>query len=547
MAAWDAVLEQFPISLPMLDYSAVVCVDDCAVVEAASRMFTLSRDWIVVIFLNGMVEAGLIKSWLCNTRVINGVWQRTLIVTPDLGLVEHLFDWNADLHLVHWESSIDEEMLALREMEGDKLFSPVHRLSLTRQILENGISILLAEPGSVWTSDPFLSLPQERTWDIAAAWDRNQYSLKLAFLRSTTATCDALQATEALSKDFISECKYSSQCRMGEELDYVSQIFTEYVRLNQIGVVVLELDPDDHASDIWYLKRTITSECIMPTSIRAADKGSKSSCTETRMQQFGHWYVTDYQSTCSIHSIADIVRSVQKWLRCGNIYLNGNRGAGYGAIATDHENEYFFARPLHESAVVYSFEPSADLAFELRLAARFGVLVHVFATNPAAFEQYLAVNELLVDSKTQRELTTPKNLDIARYRELILETQLKPEQLQFYPYALKTGQSRAKIQEKSLTEIMRDLGHVHVELLKLNVQATAEQVAQMLTSRPKYFVSGPLLSAKLHDKSNITNYKAVDIRGGSVTWMPSRYVHKNPTDLLYDIKLLLIKKTLDCI
>ncbi len=66
-----------------------VCVGDCAVISAAKRIFSKTKDWVIVIIFND-AYLPMTKSWLCNTQFMDSVWEKALLISTDLTSVDIL-------------------------------------------------------------------------------------------------------------------------------------------------------------------------------------------------------------------------------------------------------------------------------------------------------------------------------------------------------------------------------------------------------------------------------------------------------------------------
>ena len=525
MEQWHPVLESFPAEPVVLDYAAKVCMGDCAVVDAAARVFTLIRDWIVLLVVGGAEEVGLAKSWLCNTRLVSAMWDRTLVVSTHLKTVEALFEWDSEVKVMHW-------VLASAGTSSPEDHPPtdapsIRLLSVTRRILERGIPVMLAEPGCVWTADPLLSMPQDVYWDIAAAWDGSQYSMGLAYFQPTMLARDALNAVEAVATDLFRDSADDDLNRVPPD---VGEVFTNYVRFVQDGVGVVDLDPDLHASSLWYDERSASRRCILPLSVRARGvEGSVSNSVST-LNRFGQWYIASDESKCSVDTMEAVRTSVQKWLPpCpfplgeDECFLNGSA-------------RRLFARPLAKSAIVYSFVTDADLFFELWIASRYGASIHIFSNHSQDIEFFLAVKELLSSGESNRPLKAPSIFDSATCENWVQQFKVKSDQLHLHSYlSCKYADGTSNVDSdlfkaslgprscssigkpRTLLEAMQDLEAGSIDLVRMNIELTQDEIAQVLTRRPKYILLSANLFVSVFSKSPPQDYEALESSDGSVT------------------------------
>ena len=493
MEQWHPVLESFPAEPVVLDYAAKVCMGDCAVVDAAARVFTLIQDWIVLLVVGGAEEVGLAKSWLCNVRLVGGMWNRTLVVSDDLRTVEDLFDWNSEVNVVHWELASSSPVVDSPHSDAPS----IRLLSVIRQILEEGIPVMLAEPGCVWTADPLVSMPgrSDVAWDAALAWLGSQYSLSPAYFRPNEKTSAALSAISSVIslhfRDIVPE-----ELDIKSTLHEIADIFTAYIRSNQDMITVIDLDPDLHAGNLWDRERTGAAQCIVPRSVCAEIIGGEANLSNTlsMMQHFQKWFVSNDGLKCSTYSIEDVHKELLNRIRCGSILVEENCGAHSGCAKSNASE--FFTQHLDDSSTIYSFGTSQDMSYELGIAARYGASIHLFDTDLAAVEQYLAVLELVTRGVTSRQMKSPAFLEDAAYKSKILQLNVRAQQLQFHPYCLMNDERREYTNETcpssrilSLKQIMKSLGHERIDLIKLNFELSQPQADQVFDILPKRIIA----------------------------------------------------------
>lgn len=129
-------------------------------------------------------------------------------------------------------------------------------------------------------------------------------------------------------------------------------------------------------------------------------------------------------------------------------------------------------------SVIYSFGIGRDLSLDLTLIARHGVQVHAFDPTPASLEWVrrqvlppaLRVHDIgLAAFDGQLEFHAPRN----------------PGSAHFSPVRRYRQDSGATFAApvRTLTTIMRDLGHDHIDLLKMDIEGGEYAVIADLVSR----------------------------------------------------------------
>ena len=410
------------------------CFEDCAVVDAARRLFANAKDWVIIILFN-RAYIPMTKSWLCNTIFMKGVWQKTLFISSDRAAVHDMIIWNSSLNVVHWDISEDySQELKFGQLQYFRLMS--QRVSLMVHILEAGVPILLAETDSVWTKNALEFLPPRSDWDIAPAWDMIQYMMGFIFIRPTEASLRVFRTIhseyESVLLEYIDEgmdfvIDWEARAFAGDSL-----MFLNYVRLAVDPKLKVEaLDFDTHVGGNWYVERS-RSKCAIPVTIQnnwLAGNDRK----VTRMRDFGQWFLSDDDETCTANSPSQVLNSVAKWVKCASSAFVGL--CGPGCIGT-HSNGRFWARRLNPDSVVYSFGFGEDLSFEIGLAARYGVTVHLFDPSPRAMEHFLWVRGVLDGEESHRNAPSIGNMTGKMYGDIIRSSTIKKEQLVFHSIAL---------------------------------------------------------------------------------------------------------------
>ena len=524
------------------------CLGDCSVVNAAKRIFSLTKDWVIVIVFNS-AYIPMTKSWLCNTESMKRIWRQTLFVSSDPGAVYDMLAWNSSLNLVQWDTANDySDELKFGQVQYFHLMRD--RLSLVLHILEAGVPILLAETDSVWTSDALHTVPAGADWDIAAAWDMMQYMMGFMFIRPTEASLAAFRTIHDEYESILLQY-------LDEENDFVidlndrafagdSIMFLNYVRSHQGQLKAVVLDLDMHVGGNWYVERS-RSKCVTPVTIQNNWLvGNERKVA--RMREFGQWFLADDDATCAANSPAQIFHSASKWVRCASSGFVGL--CGPGCIGSPARGR-FWARSLDAGSVVYSFGFGEDLSFEIGLAARYGVTVHLFDPSARALEHFLWVQEILDRGVSQKSAPAVANMSGDEFRDLVRGSTVNRDQLVFHPVAIAAtadagaavcfqqppsnprhgqtlcrgvncscqGQSAAA---KSLNAVMKELGHVGLDLVVLDIGGQEANVALHLQGAepPRYLlieVHEPTSNLSLLS-SMLTKYNLVKRDGRYGTW-----------------------------
>jgi len=154
-------------------------------------------------------------------------------------------------------------------------------------------------------------------------------------------------------------------------------------------------------------------------------------------------------------------------------------GSGYGGWAVP--NGY-----IGKEAVVYSFGVGEDISFDLDLIEKFGVVVYAFDPTPKSVAwinaQHLRIpaNFIfqaigLADFDGNALFIPPDNPKFASYKMKMVNNRLESEGSDTFPV-------------KKLATIMGELGHSHIDVLKMDIEGAEFSVIdniQRFDIRPK--------------------------------------------------------------
>ena len=331
----------------------------------------------------------------------------------------------------------------------------------------------------------------------------------------------------------------------------IALIFLNYVRTHQGELQVVTLDMDMHVGGRWYADEA-RSTCVVPISIQSTWLAG-SDRKVRRLREYGQWFLAEDDHSCASNAPADVVQSVAKWVKCPKSGLVGR--CGPGCIGT-HLNGRFWARPLDASSVVYSFGIGEDLSFEIGLAARYGVTIHLFDPSPKAKYHVLWVQDILEKGWSDRNAPTFRNISTYQYLMLVRSSSLKREQLIFHHVGL-SGRSDGEasfcfprssehseirnvchgmnctcdgesVGIQTMDQIFKNLGYIQIELLVLNVredEASVVEHLKELESLPRHVM------VELDEESSLLSwvsavlgqYNLVKLQGRYATWKLRRY------------------------
>jgi FkbM family methyltransferase len=166
----------------------------------------------------------------------------------------------------------------------------------------------------------------------------------------------------------------------------------------------------------------------------------------------------------SIKAIGPVYRAVNraKGLR---IHEPGRSGFSYEVLGSSYGGWAVILDALHPDSIVYSVGVGEDISFDLALIDRVGCAVHAFDPTP------IAVDWIARQALPSRLLFHPVGLGALDEE---VEFQIPPIQgwhsysLTAEPNAAQRGTVSCPI--RKLTTLMSDFGHLHLDLLKMDIE-----------------------------------------------------------------------------
>ena len=446
-----------------------------------------------------------------------GIWKRILLISTDDKAANELAAWRPRLHIVHWDIGAEyNQKLKFGDIQYFRLMNK--RMLLFINLLSEGVNILNAEADALWTSDPLQSLPSlysgdyYRPWDIAAAWDFSIYMIGFAFIRATEASIEAFSHVFAFFNSLLQRFEDEETLTFwnGKHEGFV---FRDYVRLHQHEIRVVMLDPDLHVGGMWYSDVSSVPSCTIPVTIQnnwIAGNEAKI----FRSKQFGHWFLGENEAVCVGHEPAQIIKNVVQKLTCRHSPFVGL--CGRGCIGTLKDG-CMWTKELSNTSIMYSVIAGVDLlalqdlSFEIGLAARYGLTVHLIDPGCIIQESFWGVCELLLGKETNRTMSF-NDSQLTEYQWMVRASKVQPQQLQYHSNcpgsssdifsgwescsrsgfnlnAVTVGTNQAlcnktkfSSQHKlSFNDIMIEIRHDHVDLVKLDTNTTSSLGIDMST------------------------------------------------------------------
>jgi FkbM family methyltransferase len=182
-------------------------------------------------------------------------------------------------------------------------------------------------------------------------------------------------------------------------------------------------------------------------------------------------------------------------------YIKKDITLNFSTYGNKYADWSFYPDLLNEKSVIYSFGVGDDISFDLALINLFDVQVFAFDPTPKSIDwvtsqnltkQFIFYPVGLADFDGKAKFNPPKN---PKHISATMNT--RPE----------TKDQSYKVEVKTLKTIMEELGHRHIDLVKMDIEGTEYQIIDDLQS--KNLRPGQLLIGFHHRFKNIGAKKTV--------------------------------------
>lgn len=171
----------------------------------------------------------------------------------------------------------------------------------------------------------------------------------------------------------------------------------------------------------------------------------------------------------------------------------GNRGASWT----------FYPETLKEQSIVYSFGVGLDISFDLAVIERYGSVVHAFDPTPKSIDWIAKQNDL-----PEKFTFYPVGIAAHDGEEQFFAPQIKDHVSHTSIEGL-YHTAPIKVPVKRLSTIMAELGHDHIDLLKLDIEGSEYGVLDNLLAEK---IPAQQLLVEFHHRfSNIGIKKSKDV------------------------------------
>lgn len=177
-----------------------------------------------------------------------------------------------------------------------------------------------------------------------------------------------------------------------------------------------------------------------------------------------------------IRALLSNPRRCVKTLLGRDFYLQIDTRIAHERFGSDYGGWNVVTGNLHAGSIVYSFGVGEDASFDVELIQRFGMTVHAFDPTPASIvwanEQALPPQFIMHPyglATVDGDVTfyPPEN------SEHVSHTMLQRQA---------TGDRAIKVPVRTLANIMRELGHETVDVLKMDIEGAEYEVLDALMS-----------------------------------------------------------------
>ncbi len=193
---------------------------------------------------------------------------------------------------------------------------------------------------------------------------------------------------------------------------------------------------------------------------------------------------------------------LRKVLKGIDRYIKKDIDIPVDSFGNENASWTFYPEVLNEKSIVYSFGVGDDISFDLCLINKFDVQIYAFDPTPKSVDWLASQNITrqfvfhpigLADFEGKAKFNPPKNPDH------ISATMVSRPETQDMAY---------KVEVKTLKKIMQELGHRHIDLLKMDIEGAEYQVIDDMQS--KNIKPGQILIEFHHRFKNIGAKKTLN-------------------------------------
>lgn len=131
---------------------------------------------------------------------------------------------------------------------------------------------------------------------------------------------------------------------------------------------------------------------------------------------------------------------------------------------------------VEKTSIVYSAGVGEDISFDLALIERFGVTVHGFDPTPRSIRWVRGQN-------VPREFVLHEYGFAREDGTLVFHMPENPDHVSLSTVERPNATERVELPVRNLAGIMKELGHTHIDLLKMDIEGSEYEVIEDLLAR----------------------------------------------------------------
>lgn len=145
-------------------------------------------------------------------------------------------------------------------------------------------------------------------------------------------------------------------------------------------------------------------------------------------------------------------------------------------IGTDYGGWVFNHTLVKKDSIIYSFGIGEDASWDLGMIKRFGVTIHGFDPTPKSIRWVKAQN-MPAEFVMHDYGIAPKD------GELVFHAPINPNHVSLSVVSRETETERIVLPVRELAGIMKELGHDHIDILKMDIEGSEYEVIEDLLAR----------------------------------------------------------------
>jgi len=157
-----------------------------------------------------------------------------------------------------------------------------------------------------------------------------------------------------------------------------------------------------------------------------------------------------------------LIRRIILFFKGSDLFVKNNIVVDYDILGTEYGGWPVIPQLMNSDAIIYSAGVGEDISFDLALIDKYNVFIHAFDPTPSSIDyinnnintkHFIMHNYGLYDKDCKMKFYLPRNKKYISHS--------------IYD---KGGEGAIEVNMRKITSIMDELGHTHIDLLKIDIE-----------------------------------------------------------------------------